>query len=314
MATPYLLDGPTTVGDSSVDTTLLGYVRTGGSGNTDTLTGDGSSTIGGRTTTSTLSSLGGVTIGGSSTSAVVTGNGGVGISASGLIGSAAGDINLTLIGGTNTTLYGSGSTVVGSSTQTVRYQPTNSKLFLKDNSVTTKLNTTFTTPGTLTAAAVSGGVIQFTTTAGAYTLPTTAQLCTELLDTSATAFTGTPRHFFQVTFYNTSGGAVTIATGTGQTLTNGTSPISIADTESRTWSMWFTSPTAMLIEDMSMVSGGVTLTNAGTTSLVNDGTGPSLATKGLVAGTAISFSTTATDVTIDKIGVTSLTGTATRSL
>lgn len=45
----------------------------------------------------------------------------------------------------------------------------------------------------------------------------------------------------------------------------------------------------------------VTLTDAGTgihESLVNDGTGPTLATKGLIAGTGISLSTTATDITI----------------
>lgn len=45
----------------------------------------------------------------------------------------------------------------------------------------------------------------------------------------------------------------------------------------------------------------VTLTDAGTTiheSLVNDGVGPALATKGLIAGTGISLSSTATDITI----------------
>jgi len=45
----------------------------------------------------------------------------------------------------------------------------------------------------------------------------------------------------------------------------------------------------------------VTLTDAGTTtheSLVNDGVGPALATKGLKAGTGISLSATATDITI----------------
>lgn len=48
----------------------------------------------------------------------------------------------------------------------------------------------------------------------------------------------------------------------------------------------------------SVGGASVTLTNAGTTSLVNDGTGPGLVTKGLVNGTGISFSTSATDVTI----------------
>ena len=48
----------------------------------------------------------------------------------------------------------------------------------------------------------------------------------------------------------------------------------------------------------------VTLTDAGTTaheSLVNDGSGPTLATKGLKAGTGITLSSTATDITIDGL-------------
>jgi hypothetical protein len=44
---------------------------------------------------------------------------------------------------------------------------------------------------------------------------------------------------------------------------------------------------------------GVTLTSAGgTETLVNDGTGPALATKGITAGTGISLSSTATDLTV----------------
>lgn len=50
----------------------------------------------------------------------------------------------------------------------------------------------------------------------------------------------------------------------------------------------------------SVGGGAVTLSNAGTTSLVNDGVGPTLATKGLVAGTGMdAFGTSATDVTIN---------------
>lgn len=46
-------------------------------------------------------------------------------------------------------------------------------------------------------------------------------------------------------------------------------------------------------------TSGVTLTSAGgTETLVNDGTGPALANKGLTAGTGISLSSTATDVTV----------------
>ncbi len=54
----------------------------------------------------------------------------------------------------------------------------------------------------------------------------------------------------------------------------------------------------------------VTLADAGTTtheSLVNDGTGPALATKGLKAGTGISLSSTGTDITItNTIAATTL--------
>lgn len=49
----------------------------------------------------------------------------------------------------------------------------------------------------------------------------------------------------------------------------------------------------------------VTLADAGTTtheSLVNDGTGPALATKGLKAGTGIALSSTGTDITITNTG------------
>ena len=49
------------------------------------------------------------------------------------------------------------------------------------------------------------------------------------------------------------------------------------------------------------LGSSVTLSDAGTTtheSLVNDGTGPTLATKGLIAGTGITLSSTATDITI----------------
>lgn len=254
----YFGNGPITLGDVSTLSTIQGYVIIGGDTNVTSITGNGSGTVGGSGTTHTISSIGGVSVGGSARTVVIAGNGGVSVASSGTIGSASTDTNLILIGGTNTTLYGTGSVCVGPSTQTTRYQPTNGKLYLKDSYVVTKLNTTFTTPGVLTSAAISGGMIQFTTTSGAYTLPTTAQLCTELLDTSATAFTGTPNHLFQVTFYNTSGGLVTVALGLGQTFTSGTSPFSIANGESKTISMWFTSPTTMLVEDAK--SGTFTVT------------------------------------------------------
>lgn len=53
------------------------------------------------------------------------------------------------------------------------------------------------------------------------------------------------------------------------------------------------------------LGSSVTLSDVGTNtheSLVNDGTGPTLATKGLISGAGISLSSTATDITITNIG------------
>lgn len=56
-------------------------------------------------------------------------------------------------------------------------------------------------------------------------------------------------------------------------------------------------------------ASSVALTSAGgTETLVNDGTGPSLATKGLTAGTGITLSSTATDVTITATGAQKYSG------
>ena len=58
------------------------------------------------------------------------------------------------------------------------------------------------------------------------------------------------------------------------------------------------------------LGSSVTLSDAGTTtheSLVNDGTGPTLATKGLIAGTGITLSSTATDITITNSNISNST-------
>ena len=63
----------------------------------------------------------------------------------------------------------------------------------------------------------------------------------------------------------------------------------------------FTSTLTDITVDNTDPGSAVSLTDAGTTtheSLVNDGTGPALATKGLKAGTGISLSSTGTDITI----------------
>lgn len=269
---------------------------------------NGAAAVGGTSLTYTQTGPGSVILGGDSTSCTIAGSGNVTIASSATVGSASSDINLVTIGGSNTTLLGTGSIAIGPSALTKLYHPTNPKLYVMDSPVVTKTGTTFSSPGAISAAAVSGGMIEFSTTSGAYTMPTSSDLCTELLDTSLTSFTGAPRHTFSVTFYNTSGGVCTVATGTGQTLTNATSPISLSNGESRTWTLTFLTPSSIIIEDGSSPAV-VTLSNAGTTSLVNSGTSPSLATKGLINGTGISFSTSATDVTITNAGVTSITGT-----
>lgn len=68
--------------------------------------------------------------------------------------------------------------------------------------------------------------------------------------------------------------------------------------------------TAVTITNSSPASS-VTLTSAGgTETLVNDGTGPAIATKGLTAGTGITLTGAATAVTIANSGVTSVGATA----
>lgn len=302
----YRINGPLIAGDVSNLSTIRGNTIVGGSTNTTTLS-NSAVAIGGSLSTSVLSGIGCVDIAGSSTTATILGDGGVCVSASALVGTSSADTNLVVIGGSNTTIAGSGSVAAGPSALTKLYQPANPKMFVMGSPVITKTGTSFSSPP-LTAAALSGGSIEFTTAPGAYTMPSSSDLCIELLDTSLTSFTGTPRHTFCVNFYNNSGGVCTIATGAGQTLTNTTSPVSLANGESRTWVFTFLTPTSMLVEDSSPLTM-VSLTNAGTTSLVNNGVSPNLATKGLINGTAIGFTTTATDVTITNTGVTSITGT-----
>lgn len=73
--------------------------------------------------------------------------------------------------------------------------------------------------------------------------------------------------------------AASISAGAGINVTPGSNSITITNTD---------------------LGSSVTLTNAGTTSLVNDGVGPTLATKGLLVGTGMAaFGTSATDVTIN---------------
>jgi hypothetical protein len=154
--------------------------------------------------------------------------------------------NSTIIGGSNTTVSNGDSVVIGTSTTSTTISPLVQKLYLKDNVITIRENTDYVAPTTILAADVSKGVITFTTTSGAYTLPTTSNIRNTLLDQSATAFTNN-RPSFLLILYNTSGGTVTLAAGTGQTFTNDISPIVIPDGVTRTLRFIFTSTTTMII-------------------------------------------------------------------
>ena len=273
----YIVNGPTEIGSSGNTTSFSGtQVTVGGNSNNLTLTG-----------------LGGVVLGGTRTT-TLTGNGGVVIAAGGVLGSTGTDTNLVMIGGSSTTLAGSGSVCVGSSTDSVLFQPTNPHLYLKGMPTIVNHNTVYNTPSTITASDLCGGNIEFTSS-GSYTLPTTANIAIELLDVNSTAFSSNIFPVFGVTFYNNTAGSVTLNFGTGQTYSGGSS-ITLAATTIQTLRFVFSSISSILIEAGSSTT--TTLTNAGTTSLVNDGTGPTLATKGLIAGTGISFTESATDVTI----------------
>ena len=90
---------------------------------------------------------------------------------------------------------------------------------------------------------------------------------------------------------DTNNDTLTVVAGTGINVTTnaGTDTLTITNTD---------------------LGSSVTLSDAGTTtheSLVNDGTGPTLATKGLIAGTGISLSATATDITITNSNISNST-------
>ena len=90
---------------------------------------------------------------------------------------------------------------------------------------------------------------------------------------------------------DTNNDTLTVVSGTGINVTTnaGTDTLTITNTD---------------------LGSSVTLSDAGTTtheSLVNDGTGPTLATKGLIAGTGITLSSTATDITITNSNISNST-------
>lgn len=267
-----------------------------------------------------LSGLGNSYIGGYGINSNIIGNGNINLGSGTNIGTLVTDENLIAIGGSNTSLYGNDSIVIGPSNATTTLYPVIPKLFLKDNPISIKTNTVIAL-GIIPASTISGGIVELSAI-GAYTLDTTNNIITTLLDSSVSAFVGSIRPMFEATFYNTSGGAITIATNVGQTITTGSSPVTIAIGQSRTWRFWFISNASILIEDLvlSAISGSgvTTLASAGgAQTLVNNGLGPALVIKGLSAGTGISLaggvnavtitnSSPATGVTLASAGGSSL--------
>lgn len=150
-----------------------------------------------------------------------------------------------IIGGYNTTCLGTGSTCIGTSAVTGTYFPSSPKLYFKDNPITIYENVTATVPGILTADEIAGGIITFTTS-GAYTLDTSTNLYTTLIDQTSTALTSLYPSI-DLLLYNQSGGAVTVAAGTGQTFTNTTSPITIGNNLTVHLSIVFTSTTTAIV-------------------------------------------------------------------
>jgi hypothetical protein len=288
--TSYELTGPAIVGTIGELSKLIGYTVIGGVSNTATISGNGSVVIGGAT--STISILG---------------EGNVSIASSGTMGSSSIHSNNVLIGGTNTSLYSSGNVCIGPSTTSFHFEPSNPKLFIKDNPVVIETVSSLSSPGTISPSALSNGYIQFITTTGTYTFDSTSSIRNYLLDASATSFIGSPSPYFEVTFQNTTGGNILLLAGTGQTFLNNTSPYTLSNGSVTTFAFRFTSSTTMNIEtpynNTSLSSAG------GTTTLVNNGTGPNLSIKGLTPGTAIGLTSSATNITIDNTGVTSLSGT-----
>lgn len=266
----------------------------GSSGNAIVYSGTNNQTcIGGNNSNLTLSGAGCVAVGGSRTT-TVTGDGNVTVSAGGTSGLSSTDTNLVTVGGSGTTLAGSGSMCIGHSTDAALFQPTNPHLYLKGLTVDINHNTVYNTPSTITASDLCGGNIEFTSS-GSYTLPTTANIAIELLDVNSNTFSSNIFPIFKTTFYNNTAGTVTLNFGTGQTYSGGSS-ITFAAGSVKIISFVFNTISSILVEYLEPTID--TLTNAGTTSLVNSGTGPALALKGLTTGTGVSLSNTTTDVTV----------------
>jgi len=143
--------------------------------------------------------------------------------------SSSGSYN-TIVSGQNTTINGSNSnaTIIGGHTGTMTIAPS-AKVLIKDTIFIAPQAYTASGSGeTISAANLVSGVI-ILTDAQTYTLPTTANLATQLGITSSTFTTATNRVVLEVTM-RMSGGfsqTATIALGTGQDWTNKTTASSI---------------------------------------------------------------------------------------
>ena len=224
-----------------------------------TLSGNGSVLVGSNSlvNTSTLSGTGSVVVGGYSNTCLVRGNGSVIVCGSGTVGLNTTQTNLVLIGGQNTSLYGNNSVCIGPSSLTLNANPSISTLFLKGNPMTIKENVTKTLAGlTILAADISKGVVELTGFGGAYQLDSTVNIRNAILDSTGSGFVGNIRPMYRFNLYNSSGSTVTVSLGAGQTFTNinPSGVVSIINGQSRTWTIWFTSNTTMLVEDMSEAS------------------------------------------------------------
>jgi hypothetical protein len=160
------------------------------------------------------------------------------------------DNTSTIIGGSNTTIPNSNSVSIGPSIVSSTFNPDGPKLFLKDNPVTIRANSDYTTVGVLTASDISGGMITFGTGAnGAYILDTTDNIRDQLLDSTNTPFVAGYRPSFEILLYNLSGDTVTVAEGAGQKFTNDISPIIVLDGDTAELLCTFTSNTTMIIQN-----------------------------------------------------------------
>lgn len=234
----YELNGPCIIGTTSTLVSVVGYINTGSVTSTISITGNGS-----------------VNVGGSSRTMTIGGNGCVSVCASGTVGTSSSHINSVLIGGVGTTITSSGVVCIGSSSITTTLSPSSPKMFIKDNPITIATSSTLSTPGTITAANLSGGYVQITTS-GAYTFDTTINIRNLLLDSTGTAFVGTPAPYFDVSIRNSSGGTVTLSSGTGQTFVNSGSPYTLPNGTSLNFRFAFTSITTMTVDVPTTILGG----------------------------------------------------------